>query len=48
MEDLGAKTGKLGLGPTIRSFVYYGLCKDAPGLQLRDGAVVTDWNFNQV
>jgi Xaa-Pro dipeptidase len=42
MEDLGAKTGKLGLGPTIRSFVYYGLRKDAPSLQLEDGAVVTE------
>jgi len=42
MEDLGVKTGKLGLGPTIRSFVYYGLRKDAPGLQLVDGAVVTE------
>ena len=42
MKDLGAKTGKLGLGPTIRSFVYYGLRKDAPSLQLEDGAVVTE------
>jgi len=42
MEDLGAKTGKLGLGPTIRSFVYHGLRKDAPNLQLVDGAVVTE------
>lgn len=42
MEDLGAKTGRLGLGPTIRSFVYHGLRKDAPNLQLKDGAVVTE------
>ncbi len=42
MKELGAKTGKLGLGPTIRSFVYYGLRKDAPALQLVDGAVVTE------
>lgn len=42
MEDLGARTGKLGLGPTIRGFVYYGLRKDAPNLQLVDGAVVTE------
>jgi Xaa-Pro dipeptidase len=42
MEDLGVKSGKLGLGPTIRSFVFYGLRKDAPSLQLKDGAVVTE------
>lgn len=42
MEDLGTKSGKLGLGPTIRSFVFYGLRKDAPSLQLKDGAVVTE------
>ncbi len=42
MEDLGTKTGRLGLGPTIRSFVYHGLRKDAPNLQLVDGAVVTE------
>jgi Xaa-Pro dipeptidase len=42
MEDLGARGGKLALGPTIRSFVYYGLRKDAPALQLVDGSVVTE------
>ncbi len=42
MGDLGVKGGKLGLGPTIRSFVYYGLRKDVPSLQLMDGAVVTE------
>jgi Xaa-Pro dipeptidase len=42
MSDLGTGEGKLGLGPTIRSFVYYGLRKDAPSLQLVDGAVVTE------
>ncbi len=42
MEDLGAGVGKLGLGPTIRSFVYYGLRQDAPSLQLVDGSVVTE------
>ncbi|MDH4218725.1 MAG: Xaa-Pro peptidase family protein [Candidatus Aminicenantes bacterium] len=42
MNDLGARTGKLGLGPTIRSFVYHGLRKNAPSVQLVDGAVVTE------
>ncbi len=42
MSDLGAGGGKLGLGPTVRSFVAYGLRKDVPALQLVDGAVVTE------
>jgi Xaa-Pro dipeptidase len=42
MTDLGAGGGKLGLGPTVRSFVAYGLRKDAPTVQLVDGAVVTE------
>ncbi len=42
MADLGAGGGKLGLGPTVRSFVAYGLRKDAPSVQLADGAVVTE------
>ena len=42
MGDLGARTGKLGLGPTVRSFVAYGLRRDAPSLNLVDGSVVTE------
>ena len=42
MDDLGARTGKLGLGPTVRSFVAYGLRRDAPSLNLVDGSVVTE------
>lgn len=42
MKDVGAGKGRLALGPTIRSFVYYGLRKDAPHLELVNGAVVTE------
>lgn len=42
LADLGARGGKLGLGPTVRSFVAYGLRNEAPALQLVDGAVVTE------
>lgn len=33
---------RLALGPTVRNFVSHGLRKDAPYLQLMDGAVVTE------
>ena len=42
LKDLGAARGRLGLGPTVRNFVYYGLHKDAPGLDLVNGAVITE------
>ncbi len=42
MKDVGAGNGRLALGPTVRSFVYYGLRKDAPHLELVNGAVVTE------
>jgi Xaa-Pro dipeptidase len=42
MADLGVRTGNLGLGPTVRSFVAYGLGRDAPSLRLVDGSVVTE------
>jgi len=42
MKDIGAAKGRLALGPTIRSFVFYGLRKDAPGLELVNGAVITE------
>jgi Xaa-Pro dipeptidase len=42
MKDLGAGTGRLGLGPQVRSFHVQGLLRDATGLQLADGAPVTE------
>lgn len=42
LSDLGASGGKLALDPTVRSFVSYALRKDAPEVQLVDGAVVTE------
>lgn len=42
MKDLGVRAGRLALGPTVRNFVFYGLRKDAPGLELANGAVITE------
>lgn len=42
MKDLGAAGGRLALGPTVRSFVLYGLRKDASSLELVNGAVITE------
>jgi len=42
MKDLGAGSGRLGLDPSMRHFIYYGLRRDAAGLELTDGAVVTE------
>jgi Xaa-Pro dipeptidase len=42
MKDLGAAGGRLGLDPSMRHFIYYGLRKDVPGLDLVDGAAVTE------
>ncbi len=42
MKDLGVSQGTLGIGPSTRSFIIYGLRRDAPGLELVNGAVVTD------
>lgn len=42
MKDLGAGRGRLALGPTVRNFVYQGLRRDAPGVELVDGAVITE------
>jgi len=42
MKDIGAAKGRLAIGPTMRAFVYYGLQKDAPGLELVNGAVITE------
>jgi Xaa-Pro dipeptidase len=40
MKDLGGS--RLALGPTVRSFVAYGLRKDAPQIEQVDGAFVTE------
>ncbi len=42
VKDAGARNGRLALGPTVRTFVYYGLRRDAPHLELVNGDVVTD------
>ena len=42
LKDLGSPNGRLALGPTIRNFVHYGLKKDAPNLELVNGAVITE------
>lgn len=42
MRDIGASKGRLALGPTVRAFVFYGLREDAPGLELVNGAVITE------
>jgi len=42
LADRGAKMGRLGIGPSTASFVFYGIRRDAPALDLVDGAVVTE------
>ena len=42
MKDLGAGGGRLGINPSSSAFVYFGIRRDAPGLELVDGAVVTE------
>jgi Xaa-Pro dipeptidase len=42
LGDQGARTGRLGIGPSTNAFVFYGIRQDAPGLELVDGAVVTE------
>lgn len=42
MKDLGVAQGALGIGPSTRSFIVYGLRRDAPGLEFVNGAVVTE------
>ncbi len=42
MKDLGASTGRLGIAPATRSFIVFGLRKDVLGLELVNGAVVTE------
>lgn len=40
MRDLGGR--RLGIGPTVRSFVTHGFRRDAPRLDLVDGSIVTE------
>jgi len=42
MKDIGAGTGRLGIGPSTSAFVYFGIRQDAPGLELVDGAMITE------
>ncbi len=42
MKDQGAAGGRLGLDPSMRHFIFYGLRKDAASLELADGAAVTE------
>jgi Xaa-Pro dipeptidase len=42
MKEFGAAGGRLGLDPSMRHFIYYGLRKDAASLELVDGAAVTE------
>ena len=42
MKDLGAPNGKLGIAPATRSFIGFGLRKDAPEIELVNGAIVTE------
>jgi Xaa-Pro dipeptidase len=42
LADQGAKTGRLGIGPSTSAFVFYGIRQEAAALDLVDGAVVTE------
>lgn len=42
MSDLGVRTGRLAIGPSTASFIFYGLRRDAPSLDLVSGSVVTE------
>jgi len=42
MKDLGVASGRLGIAPTTRSFILFGLRQDAATLELVNGAVVTE------
>lgn len=42
MKDIGAGTGRLGIGPSTSAFVYFGIRQDASGLDLVDGAIITE------
>ena len=42
MKDLGAASGRLGIAPATRSFIGFGLKKEVPGLELVNGAVISE------
>ncbi len=42
MKDLGSAAGLLAVDPSMRNFIYYGLRRDAPQVNLMDGAVITE------
>ena len=42
MKDLGVGNGRLGINPSTSAFIYFGIRQDAPGLELVDGAAVTE------
>ena len=42
MKDIGTAGGALAVDPSMRSFIYYGLRRDAPQVNLVDGAVITE------
>ena len=42
MVDIGAASGNLGIGGTVRSFVIHGIMQAAPGLTLLDGSPATE------
>jgi Xaa-Pro dipeptidase len=42
MKTLGTRSGSLAISPSTSSFVLFGIRKDAPSLELVDGAVITE------
>lgn len=42
LADLGARAGRLGIGPSTAGFQIFGLKREAPQVELADGAVVTE------
>jgi Xaa-Pro dipeptidase len=42
MKDAGFATGRLGIEPSTRTFVLYALKRDVPGLDIVDGAVISE------
>jgi len=42
MKGLGSGNGGLGLGSSVRSFISFGLRRDAPTLRLLDGSIITE------
>jgi Xaa-Pro dipeptidase len=42
MNDLGIASGRLGIAPATRSFIVFGLQKDVPGLELVNGAAISE------